>query len=73
MAEKKYVGKGKVIGQFGNIKISLRPAELEANEKGFVNLIVSQMKSPDKWNNTHTIYVDDFVPAAREPQNEVPF
>jgi hypothetical protein len=72
MAEKQYVGKGKVVGTFGNIKIGLRVADLKANEKGYVNIIVQKMKEIDKYGNAYTVYVDDWVPnggnAAPAPQ-----
>lgn len=63
MGERQYVGKGKVIGKFGDIKIGIKATDLKPNEKGYVNLIVSEMRKPDDWGNTHTVYVDDFVPA----------
>lgn len=64
--ERNYVGKGKVVGKFGNIRIGLKPSELVPNEKGWVNLIVSQMKETDKYGNTHTVYVDDFIPSTKQ-------
>ena len=57
-----YVGKGKVIGQYGDIRIGFRLADLTANKKGYVNLIVSKMREVDKYDNTHTVYVDEWKP-----------
>lgn len=59
-----YVGKGKVVGKFGNIKIGMKAADLKPfiTLSGYLNLIVSQMKEPDKYGNTHTVYVDDYRP-----------
>ena len=65
MAEKVYVGKGKVVGNFGNIKVGLRVVDLKANDKGYVNLIISKMKETDKYGNEFTVYIDDFVPQSR--------
>ena len=65
MAEKNYVGKGKKIGQYGAVKIGFKLDAVKANEKGYVNLIVQPLKEIDKYSNTHTVYVDDYVPPAR--------
>lgn len=67
MAEHQYVGKGKKVGKYGQIRIGLKPQELPINEKGWCNLIISEMKEADKWGNTHTVYVDDW-----KPENDAP-
>ena len=60
MSEKIYVGKGK-LGKFDTIRIGLNAEKLpQPNERGYINLVVSQMKETDKWGNTHTVYVDDY-------------
>jgi hypothetical protein len=64
MSEKTYVGKGKVVGKFGDLRISIRHGEVKPNDAGYVNLIVSEMKEADKFGNTHTVYIDTFVPDA---------
>ena len=69
MAEKKYVGKGK-LGKFGNIEIGLRHDQLVPNDRGYVNLVVSQMRAPDKWENTHTVYVNEYAGRRSEQQPE---
>lgn len=69
-AEKQYVGKSKVhTFPDGNhiTKIWITPDGLEtlnrnADEKGNVNLILAEMRAPDRVGNTHTIYVDTFKP-----------
>ena len=68
MSEKIYVGKGKPIGKFGNLKIGIRVSDLVPNEKGYVNLIIQEMKKPDEYGNTHTVYVDDWVPKSQQKQ-----
>lgn len=62
MAEKVYVGKGKVVGNYGQIKLGIRVSELTVNENGYCNLIVQKMKEPDKFGNGFTVYIDDFIP-----------
>jgi len=72
MSEKIYVGKGKPIGKFGNLKIGIRVSDLVPNEKGYVNLITQEMKKPDEYGNTHTVYVDDWVPNGQQKQQREP-
>lgn len=64
MSEKTYVGKAKVVGKFNDLRVSIRHNEVTPNAAGYVNLIVSEMKAPDKFGNTHTVYIDTFVPDA---------
>jgi hypothetical protein len=69
MAEPKvYVGKGKAYGSYGCVKISIKIADLKPNDKGWINLVVSPLKQPDQWKNTHTIYVDDWRPSGGNQQ-----
>ena len=65
MAEKVYVGSGKKFGQYDQLRIGIRFADLpEPNDRGYINLIVSLRREPDKMGNTHTVYVDDWTPNA---------
>lgn len=68
MAERNYVGKGKHVGKFGNIKIGLKLEQLQrfVNSAGYVNIIVQAMREEDKYGNGFTVYIDDFVPQQRE-------
>jgi len=68
MSERNYVGKGKNIGKFGNIRIGVKPEQLQqfVNSAGYVNLIISEMREEDKYGNKFTVYIDDFVPQQRE-------
>ena len=70
MAEKKYVGNSKAIkGKFGvfyNLSMKLTDLEkLPTNEKGYIRITMSELKEPDKFGNTHTLYHDDYVPKAK--------
>jgi len=61
--DRKFVGSGKVIGNFGQIKLGIRVSDLpEPNERGYINLIVAARKETNEWGQTHFVYVDDFVP-----------
>ena len=62
------------------IKISISKAdfnELEATEKGYVNLIVARRKEVSQFGDTHYIYLDDFKPKAKTLSttegNDLPF
>jgi len=74
MSERNYVGKGKNVGKFGNIRIGVKPKQLQQfeNSVGYVNLIISEMREEDKYGNKFTVYVDDFVPQQREGQQGQP-
>ena len=72
--EKTYVGRGKSIGEYGNIKISIcledcegYSAQSKKNGKHYLNLIVANLKNEDQWGNTKTVYVDDYVPQGGKP------
>ncbi|OQB09048.1 MAG: hypothetical protein BWY21_00953 [Parcubacteria group bacterium ADurb.Bin216] len=67
MSEKNYIGKGKVVGSFGNIKIGIKPEELVkfANDKGYINIIVQKMKEKDRYGNEYTVFIDDWKPTGQ--------
>lgn len=73
MAEKNYVGKARY-HQFrdgGEIcKIWITPEGLElinqnVDARGSINLIMAEMRQQDRAGNTHTLYIDDYVPNSR--------
>jgi hypothetical protein len=76
MAEKKYVGSGKKIGQYGNIAVSICLSDLDKNAdiktakngKKYLNVIVSERRSVGKFGETHLIYINDY-----KPKDDVPF
>ncbi len=71
MAEKIYVGKARYItfrdgGE--KCRIWLTPEGVESinanvDNNGGINLVMVEMRDPDRAGNTHTIYVDDWKPA----------
>jgi len=71
MADKKYVGNGKVVGKFDHIAIGVKYSDLVPNEKGWCNLIVAKRREMDKYGNTHTVYINDWTPqSGRGQQSE---
>jgi hypothetical protein len=73
MAEKVYVGKGKVVGKFNQLKLGIRVDDLvkNANEKGYVNILVGEMREADKYGNTHTAWIDDWKPDTKKESTGV--
>lgn len=75
---KNWLGKGKSIGKFGDIKISVKTSKIvdNTNEKGYCNNIrIHKLKEPDENGNEFTVYYDDWKPNAekkeetKEPNN----
>ena len=67
--EKKYVGNGKAIeGKFGtffNLSLNINDLnKIEPNDKGYIKISMSQLKQPDKYGNTHTVYEHKYKPVA---------
>ncbi len=67
--EKIYVGKARLkngrFGEFFNIWITPDGVEditRHTNAQGSINLVMSEMREPDRAGFTHTLYVDDYVP-----------
>ena len=75
MAEKKYVGNGKAIkGKFGTFyNLSLKLSDLEklpTNDKGYIKISMSELKQPDQYGNTHTLYENDYKAPQKINANE---
>lgn len=74
MANKIYCGKGKIINgkfwEFTKLNLKLSELEIYANEKGYVNIIVSEMREPDNYGNTLTVTIDDYKPKNTIPKSE---
>lgn len=72
---KKYIGKGKLVGQYGMIKFGFKTDELvkllreNTNANGWVNVVVGSLRETDAKGNTHTCWIDDYKPDQnRQPQ-----
>jgi len=75
MAEKKYVGNGKAIqgkyGTFYNLSLKLSDLEkLPTNDKGYIKVSMSELKQPDQYGNTHTLYENDYKAPQKINANE---
>ena len=72
MSEKTYVGSGKLIktsnGELMKVSFSRRDLETmtaNLNDKGYINLVVSERREPDKYGNTHSVSIDTWKPTAK--------
>jgi hypothetical protein len=67
--EKKYVGKAKKVstkfGEIINASFKLEDLKAIVNDKGYVNVSISEMKQADKYGYTHTAYWNDYQPKAQ--------
>jgi len=68
-SDKTYVGRGREVGQYGNIAISIcledcegYAAESKKNGKHYVNLMVSNRRTADEYGNTKTVYINEYEP-----------
>lgn len=65
---KSYIGKGKAIGTFGSVRVSLKMEDVLKHayktERGeFITFMVTPMKETDQYGKTHTVYVEVREPA----------
>lgn len=78
--EKNYIGKGKQVAEMQIVKIHCRIEDLLENAheyKGedWITFEVSKLQNPDKFGNTHTVYVNKLIEAPQgvsEPQKKAP-
>jgi hypothetical protein len=67
---KTYVGNGKE-GKYGYVNFSveldkLLPYTFEYNGKKYVKLTMAKKKEVDQYGKSHTIYIDEYKPEAKE-------
>lgn len=74
--EKRYVkgSNAKEFGKFGCVKIGLPVKELtdNANDKGYVNIVIGRRQQVSDKGYTHSVWFDDFVPTPRGEQQPQP-
>lgn len=70
---KKYIAKGKRIGNTEMVKIGFKVADLVPNERGYCNVIVAPMRNgEDQYGNTHTVWIDDWKPDPNRQRASMP-
>ncbi len=65
--EKKYVGFGKEVGNYGMISISIPESKVkdfwrEYKGERYLNLNVGSLREKTQYGQTHTIWLDEFKP-----------
>lgn len=78
MTNKTYIGKGKQVGTYGSVKVSIKMSDAkqflkEAKGEEYLNFFINPLKETDKFGNTHTAFVlVEEVAETPEPQTEAP-
>ena len=78
MANKTYLGKGRASDEYDLINFSICLTDIpkdkivEYKGKKYLRLTIARMKETDKYNKTHTVYIDDYKPETNNP-DPLPF
>jgi len=77
--EKIYLGKGRASDEYDLINVSICLSDIPKdkivtakNKKKYLNITVARLKEPDKYNKTHTVYIDEYKPETNSP-DALPF
>jgi hypothetical protein len=69
MSEKIYIGRGKKVGQYGTIAVSICIDDIPkehitkaSNDKRYLNLNISEKREVDQYGYTHSVAVDTWKP-----------
>lgn len=72
MSEKIYIGRGKKVGQYGTIAVSICIDDIPkehitkaGNGKRYLNLNIAEKREPDQYGYTHSVAVDTWKPEAK--------
>ena len=67
--EKIYLGKGRASDEYDLINVSICLSDIPKdkivtakNKKKYLNITVARLKEPDKYNKTHTVYINEYKP-----------
>lgn len=55
-----------------NVEELIKFAQAHKNERGYLNLTVSKRKQPSDRGETHSVFLDDYVPGDRREAPAVP-
>tara|TARA_R110000824_G_scaffold6987_1_gene32032 strand:- start:321 stop:587 length:267 start_codon:yes stop_codon:yes gene_type:complete len=71
MSDKKYVGNGKQVGDYGMVNISIaaskvQPYWTEYKGEKYLRLSVGTLREANQYGQTHTVWIDEFVPEKKE-------
>jgi hypothetical protein len=71
-----YLGKGRASDEYDLINFSIcltdipKDKIIEYKGKEYLKLTIARMKEPDKFNKTHTVYVNDYKPQTERNDSE---
>ena len=72
MSEKIYIGRGKKVGQYGTIAVSICIDDIPNehitkanNGKRYLNLNIAEKREVDQYGYTHSVAVDTWKPEAK--------
>lgn len=78
--EKIYLGKGRASDEYDLINFSICLTDIpkekivtSKNKKKYLNLTIARMKEPDKFNKTHTVYIDTYKSEQKHENNDLPY
>jgi hypothetical protein len=80
MSEKIYIGRGKKVGQYGTIAVSICIDDIPeehitkalVNGKRYLNLNISEKRDVDQYGFTHSVAVDTWKPDKDKAQPPAP-
>jgi hypothetical protein len=79
MSEKIYIGRGKKVGQYGTIGVSICIDDIPKehitkanNGKRYLNLNISEKREVDQYGYTHTVSIDTWKPEAKPQLKPAP-
>ena len=69
--ERKYVGNARKItfdngGHVLNGSLSLENLKAHVSEKGYVRITIAELRKPDNFGNTHSIYINEYKPKVKD-------
>jgi hypothetical protein len=73
--DRKFVGKGKKVGDYNLINISLAKSKLdgywyEYNGEHYIKLTVGGLKEKDQYGKTHSVWIDDYKPDSTKSKSD---
>jgi hypothetical protein len=45
-------------------------AEKHKNDRGYLNLVIQERRTPGQYGDTHSVTLDDYVPKAKQPASD---
>jgi hypothetical protein len=67
MSDKKYVGRGKQVGNYDLVNFSIAESKVaeswyEYNGERYLKMTIGKLKQPDNYGKTHSVWIDEYKP-----------